>query len=295
MRPLRPGMRIAVIAPASPFPAEDFERGVQRLRERYDVTYERSIFERSGYLAGPDPRRSQELLRALQDDTVDAIVAARGGYGATRLLPEIPVASVARHPKPLIGFSDVTALHALWARAGLGSIHGSMVAALGRASEPLLARWVRAVEGQWPSQLDALEPLAQGRGRASGLLCGGNLTVLTALLGSPYAPELTGRVVFLEDQGERPYRIDRMLTSWRHAGWLAQPSAFVLGGFTDCASGVDGVSARDVLAASLGDLGVPVLWGVPAGHVDDNLELPLGALVEVDAQRGSLSFEAGTA
>lgn len=293
LRPLRPGMRIALIAPASPFPVEDFERGVARLRERYEVTHEPSILERSGYLAGSDQRRTRELIDAIEDDSVHAILAARGGYGSTRLLAELPATCVAAHPKPLIGFSDVTALHALWARAGLGSIHGSMAAALGRMSEPLLARWLRAAEGQWPAQLNGLEVLAQGHGRTSGLLFGGNLTVLTALIGTPHAPELSGRVVFLEDQGERPYRIDRMLTSWRHAGWLAAPRAFVLGGFTDCAAGADGVSARDVLAANLGQLGVPVLWGVPAGHVEDNLELPLGALVEVDPQRGSLSFEAG--
>src|SRR5689334_11692248 len=111
-RPLQPGMRIAVVAPASPFPVQDFELGVARLRQRYDVRYDPSIVERAGYLAGSDLRRAHELARAIEDPQVDAILAARGGYGATRLLPLISLETIARHAKLLIGFSDITALHA---------------------------------------------------------------------------------------------------------------------------------------------------------------------------------------
>lgn len=286
-------MRIAVVAPASPFPVQDFELGVARLRQRYDVRYDPAIVERAGYLAGSDLRRANELARAIEDPHVDAILAARGGYGATRLLPLLPLQAIARQPKLLIGFSDITALHALWARAGLGSIHGPMAAALGRADDALLQRFIARIEGQLPEPVSGLTPLSQHPASvARGVLFGGNLTVLTALIGTPYVPPLDGCVLFLEDHGERPYRIDRMLTSLRQAGWLARPRAIVLGTFTECAAGPDGVSARDVLQRNLEDLGIPVLWGVPAGHVDDNLELPLGAIVEVDAIRGILSFEA---
>jgi muramoyltetrapeptide carboxypeptidase len=134
---LRPGIRIQVIAPSSPFPLEDFERGVARLRQRYDVRFDPGLQERTGYLAGSDDRRATELLAALEDDSVHAIVVARGGYGATRLLDRFSPELVARHPKLLVGFSDASALHALWARAGLGSLHASMVASLGRASGAL--------------------------------------------------------------------------------------------------------------------------------------------------------------
>jgi muramoyltetrapeptide carboxypeptidase len=287
---LRPGMRIHAIAPSSPFPANDFERGVTRLRERFEVSCDPDITTREGYLAGSDERRASELLRALQDDGVHAIVAARGGYGATRLLERIAPEVVARKPKLLVGFSDVTALHALWARAGLCAIHGSMLATLGRASEPLLQRWLRAVEGAVPPPITGLTALAQGRAR--GPLLGGNLAVLSALLGTPYAPPLEGCVLFLEDIGERPYRVDRMLTSWQQAGWLKQPRAIVLGAFRDAAPGPDGVSVEHVLCERLAGLGIPVLSGVPAGHLDDNLELPFGTLVEVDGGRGSLTFDA---
>jgi muramoyltetrapeptide carboxypeptidase len=288
MQPLRPGARIQIVAPSGPFDLDEFERGVARLRARYDVRYEPQIAERAGYLAGTDDRRARELLAALHEPEVHAIVAARGGYGATRLLDRIGEGEVARHPKLLVGFSDVTALHALWARAGLCSIHGPMVAAIGRADDAQVARWCRAVEGELPAPFTGLRALAPGR--AHGPLLGGNLAVLTALIGTPYAPPLAGCVLFLEDVGERPYRVDRMLTTWSHAGWLSLPRAIVLGAFTDAATGPDGVAVEHVLEERLGALGIPVLAGLPAGHVDDNVELPFGATAVVDAASGTLAF-----
>jgi muramoyltetrapeptide carboxypeptidase len=286
-------MRIQVIAPASPFPIDEFERGVARLRQRYDVLYDPGIVERAGYLAGSDARRVSELLRAIEDDRVHAIVAARGGYGATRLLPSLSVASVAAHPKLLIGFSDITALHALWARAGLGSIHGSMVAALGRCDEPNFQRWLRAVEGEPLPMVSGLQTIATGTKNepACGRLFGGNLSLLSALCGTPYAAPLADCVLFLEDHAERPYRVDRMLTQLQQAGCLERVRAIVLGSFTDCQPGRDEITVEQVLTEHLGGLGIPILSGLPAGHLDDNLELPLGASVEVDARRGTLAFQ----
>jgi len=290
-------MRIQLIAPSSPFPQDDFALGVAKLEARYEVRYSPAICDRHGFLAGSDERRAAELLAAIEDDGVDAIVAARGGHGATRILSRIDPGAIARHPKPLVGFSDVTALHAQWARAGLGSIHGPMVAALGRSSEALVQRWIAALEGDFGEALQGLSAIGPGRahGRVRGRLFGGNLTVLTALMGTPYAPPLAGAVLFLEDHGERPYRVDRMLTSWRNAGWLDSLHAIVLGTFTDCGPGPDGMTIEQVLEANLGSLALPVLSGLPAGHVDDNRELPLGALCEVDPARGSVTFAATTA
>jgi muramoyltetrapeptide carboxypeptidase len=297
LRPLSPGMRIQLIAPSSPFPREDFALGVAKLEARYEVRYSAAICERSGFLAGSDDRRAAELLEAIEDDSIHAIVAARGGHGATRILSRIDSDAIARHPKPLVGFSDVTALHAQWARAGLGSIHGAMVAALGRGADALVQRWIAALEGNFGPALQGLSVIARGGAESCvrGRLFGGNLTVLTALMGTPYAPPLADAVLFLEDHGERPYRVDRMLTSWRNAGWLEPLRAIVLGAFTDCESGPDGTTIEQVLEANLGTLDIPVLGGVPAGHLDDNRELPLGALAEVDARLGTLSFETWTA
>jgi muramoyltetrapeptide carboxypeptidase len=289
LRLLRPGDRIAVVAPSSPFDAGDLAAGVQALRARYDVRHAPDILERRGYLAGDDARRLRELRGAIEDDAVAAIVAARGGYGATRLLSELPAALVAAHPKLLVGFSDVTALHALWARAGLGSIHGPMVATLGRVGGVALERFVAAIEGAAPMRFTGLTTLATGR--AAGRLIGGNLTVLAALLGTPYAPPLQDAVLLLEDVGERPYRVDRMLTTLIQAGWLSQVRAIALGAFTDPAPASDGVTVEDVLRERLSGLGVPVVAGLRVGHIDDNHPIVLGARVAIDADAGTLTLE----
>lgn len=287
--PLAPGKRIEVIAPASPFDAEALARGVERLRARYDVHHAPDILDRAGHFAGSDERRATEVVRAIEDDAVHAIVAARGGYGATRILDRIAPELVARHPKLLVGFSDVTALHAVWARAGVRSLHATMAAMLGNVTEPLFDRWVRTVEGALPEPARGLEAIAGGRAR--GPFLGGNLAVLTALLGTPHALPLDGAILFLEDTDERPYRVDRMLTTWRHAGALVRVAGIALGTFTRCDAGADGVSVAQVLAERLGDLGVPVVAGVPAGHVDDNRELPLGSIATLDGDAATLVFE----
>ncbi len=293
--PLTPGARIAVIAPAGPFDVGAFERGVHRLRTRYEVTFRDDLLARKGYLASDDARRSSELKEALADDDVRAILAARGGYGAGRLLPALDVARVRDARKLLVGFSDVTVLHALWARAGLRSLHASMACGLGAEAfdDARFARFCSAAEGVAPAAMHGLRALSASRAVRSGPLAGGNLAVLVSLLGTPYFPPLEGAVLFLEDIGERPYRVDRMLTQLRHAGVFDRVAALVLGAFTDAPPGRDGTTVEDAIASCVSDLEMPVLSGVPAGHIDDNYELPLGARVTVDAARGTLSFDEG--
>jgi muramoyltetrapeptide carboxypeptidase len=285
-RPLGPGARIALIAPSSPFDEAGFELGVARLRRRYEVSYEAQILERRGFLAGDDQRRLRELRAALASPRVDVVMAARGGYGATRIAPLIAAEEVRQHAPLLVGFSDVSALHALWAHAGVSSLHGSMVAALGRVSEPLFERFCAALEGRFPERFEGLTRFAPGV--AEGVLLGGNLAVVCALLGTRLFPPLANAVLFLEDVGERPYRVDRMLTSLRNAGVLSAVRGIVLGAFEQGEPGPDGVSLADVLRERTEDLGVPVLSGLPAGHIDDNQELPFGRRVTLDADRGVL-------
>ena len=289
---LRAGAHVRIVAPSSPFGREDFDRGVLRLRERYRVSYDERLFEAHGFLAGDDARRLAELRAALDDESVDAIVAARGGYGATRLLPELELERVRDANKLLVGFSDVTALHAVWARAGLRSIHGPMVAALGRAEPSWVERWIAAVEGAPFAAMTGLEILAEGaRGDAvEGPLVGGNLAVLAALVGTPFAPPLEGAILFLEDVGEAPYRVDRMLTTLRQAGWMDRVAGVALGFFTDCHPRPDGRTVTDVLRDRLSDLDVPVVAGLGAGHEPDNQEIPLGARARLDAARGTLEL-----
>lgn len=288
---LRPGSRVVAIAPSSPFDVAAFDVGLSLLRERYHVDHRADLTARAGFLAGDDDRRLQELQDAIDDDSVEAIIAARGGYGAARLLDRLDLSALARRPKPIVGFSDITALHALWANAGVASIHGPMIATLGKPGTDApraLSAMTELLEGRMPQPLEGLGCVRSGS--TIGFLKGGNLSVLTALIGTPFMPILLGSVLFLEDIGERPYRVDRMLTTWRQAHMFDLVSGVVLGAFTDCDPGPDGVTVEDVLRSHLGSLKIPVLSGLRAGHIDDNMPLPFGATVEVDADAGTLKF-----
>lgn len=288
-RPLGPGAHIALVAPSSPFDTDGFERGVEKLRRRYEVSYSAEIFERKGYLAGSDEHRLRALQAALANPRVDAIIAARGGYGATRIAPLIAADDVRKRSPLLVGFSDITALHALWSHARVSSLHASMVAGLGRASEAQLDRFCAALEDHFPERHAGLTTLAPGV--AEGILLGGNLAVLTALIGTSLFPPLHDAVLFIEDVGERPYRVDRMLTTWRHAGVLHGVRGIVVGAFEQGEAGADGVTLHDVLCERLHDLAIPVVAAFPAGHIDDNHELPFGRRVTLDASQGVLHIQ----
>lgn len=289
--PLTPGDRIRVIAPSSPFDREAFERGVARLRERYEVVYQDDIFEREAYLAGSDARRLLELDDALADDKARCILAARGGYGAARIAYGLSKERIRNANKWLVGFSDVTALHAAWARAGVMSVHGPMAATLGKdvetaESEARVTRLIETLEGT--RTLEACGLKTRTSGVARGRLLGGNLAVLVSLAGTPLFPRTDGAVLFLEDIGEKPYRVDRMLTQLKEMGVFRQLAGLVFGGFTDCAPGPDGRTVDDVIAECARSLDVPVASGLSAGHLDDNVPLVFGEIVELDAGAGAI-------
>ncbi len=281
--------RVRIVAPSSSFDHERFERGQARLSQRYTVQLGTSLFERTGFLAGNDRARYADLVNAMDDIDVHAIMPPRGGYGATRLLPELDADAVRASSTWLVGFSDATALHALWARAGLCSVHGPMVCSLADASVEAEQALYTLLEGGEPPALHGLTPVAAGR--AEGRLFGGNLTVLCALVGTPFMPSMDDVVLVLEDVTERPYRIDRMLTTMLQAGVFKHVRAIVLGQFTECGPGPDGVTVDEVLGERLGTLGIPVLANAPFGHVDDNWPLLLGARAFVDADGMSVRFE----
>ena len=288
-RPVTEGSRLAVVAPAGPFDHEAFQEGVSWLRERYEITHSPEIFSAEGYFAGSDQRRLSELNAAIADPEVDAILCARGGYGTTRLLPGINLSQVAQSNKMVIGFSDITALHSLWASQEVRSIHAPMVAALSKASDTIRQLWINALENpgatlQW--DLASLNSFSQ---EAEGTLIGGNLAVLTALNGTPYAPELVGSILFIEDVGERPYRIDRMLTTLKQAGWFDQLQGLVLGAFTEGEPGQDGVTTDDVFRSHFCDANFPVLKGLPAGHISHHEPLPLGSTGKITGNRLKLN------
>ncbi|MCB1086199.1 MAG: LD-carboxypeptidase [Verrucomicrobiae bacterium] len=287
-RTVAEGSTLAIVAPSGPFDRTRFEAGLDWLSKRYRIRIEDGIFDRQGYFAGSDDRRLRELRAAISDPTVDAILCARGGYGAARLLPGLDLAEIAAANKCLVGFSDITALHALWARAGVRSVHAPMVAALGGASETICDEWIRTLEGRDDPESWEIDPVVPGE--ITGRLFGGNLAVLASLVGTPYGPPLDDCLLFLEDVGERPYRVDRMLTTLRQAGWLERCAGFVIGEFTEGDPGADGVTIRDVILDRLGDLGVPVAMGFPAGHVDHNEPLTFGAQAKLSGNRFTIDL-----
>lgn len=293
-RRLAPGDRVAVVAPAGPLDREAMDAGLRILGERYRVSWDPALLSRVRYLAGDDARRGNELAAALADPAVQGVVAARGGYGAMRILPRVWPRVDGGPPspgpaKPLVGFSDITALHAALQAAGRVSVHGPVVTQLGTQPAAVVERFFALLE-------DATAPPApiQGTpvvgGVAEGPLLGGNLSLLTRLLGTPWLPDLDGAVLLLEDVGEQPYRIDRMWTHLRLAGVLDRVAGLALGDFTDCETSGAEFTLRDVLWSLVAETGLPCVGGLPVGHGAVNVPVALGTRVRLDGGAGALSF-----
>ena len=286
---LRPQDRVAVIAPASAFERGPFDAGLALLDARYRTEYGNGLFERQRYLAGSDDRRLAELHAALTDPGIRAVFCARGGYGATRLLRQLAASAPAGAPKPLIGFSDITALH-LWLQAyGRISIHGPVLTQLPRLSAATCTRLFDLLESVRPAPPLAGTATYVG-GVAEGPLLGGNLSVFTRLLGTPYLPALDGAILLLEDQGERPYRLDRMWTHLQLAGVFERVRGIVLGSFTACEERGADYTSDEVLRELAASTGLPCAAGLPIGHGDVNEPVPLGVRVRLDADAARLTF-----
>ena len=289
---VRPGDRIAVICPASPVDQTLLTAGVAWLGQRYRIDEDPRRAARNGFFAGTDDERAAALLEAVRDPGIRAIVAGRGGYGSLRVLervgPELGQA-LQRDPKPLVGFSDITALHSVWTRTGVRSLHAVMAAAMGRESPAALDRdaLVAALEGGTVAAWEGLDVWCAGE--ATGTAVGGNLALVAALQGTPYAVPMRDAVLFLEDVGERPYRVDRMLTTLRLGGVLREVRAVVLGEFIDCAPGPDGRTVTEVLRDRVCDLGVPVLYGDRFGHGTNQRVIAFGRAARV-TERGTVEF-----
>lgn len=294
-RHLRRGDTVAVIAPAGPCAAERVAQ-VPALFERFGLHARlypscHAHHPVHDFLAGDDATRLADLHAAFADTDIAAVFCLRGGWGSARLLDRIDTALLRAHPKPLIGFSDITALHALLVREGGIGLHAPM---------PGSNLVVEGNEGDAQALFELLmQPLPAGHcfapslaadswcvpGQASGRLIGGNLSLVAALLGTPWAWPSEGAILFLEDVSEARYRVDRLLTQLRLAGVLDGARGFVLGSFTEDADPVA------VLREHLAGLGKPLLAGWPAGHQVPNRALPLGAHVRLDAAAGTLTLD----
>lgn len=284
-RALQPGDPIDVVAPSGPFDDGLLRVGIERLGD-FSLRVPDDLWgRRFGFFAGDDETRLAELQRALDGDA-RAILVARGGYGIARILGRIDFERFTANPKWLIGFSDVTCLHAALTARGIASLHAPNATTLAGASDYEVRELLRLLSGSSPQPIDGLS--AWSGGRASGTLFGGNLTVLFAEAAAGRLDVPDGAVLFLEDVTETSYRVDRMLTALEVGGHLARAAGVVLGDFHDCSPGKFSVPVADVLRDRLIPLGIPLAANLPVGHGARNLPLLCGRSVTLDADTGRL-------
>jgi muramoyltetrapeptide carboxypeptidase len=290
--PLTAGARVALIAPAGALRGtEELETCTANARSLGWIPVAgTNVLSRHGYLGGRDAERLADLNAALADESIDALWCVRGGYGVTRLLPYIDYASLTRRPRTLIGYSDITALHAaIGTRCGLVSYHGPT--ARGELTPFSRDSLVRAtIEGRDPCGAAPDARTVRG-GRTHGRLVGGNLALLASLAGTPSAPDYRGAILVLEDVGEPAYRVDRMLVQLAQSGALSEIAGLVVGHFTEATPGNElPTRALDELVREAADVaGVPAIAGAPIGHIDDQWTLPLGAVAQLDADALTLT------
>lgn len=295
---LYPDDRVAVIAPASPPKSpDDLEAGLATLRERgLHVETSRS-FEPYGYLCGPDDVRLDELNGFLRRPDIKALFCARGGFGTMRLLNDVDYEAARRHPKLIIGYSDITALHlALYHRAGLPGLSGPMVAVEWKDPDPNTERlfWELA-RGETPQPLlgpgeECLKPVRAGT--AEGVLIGGNLTMVQRLIGTAFLPDLEGTILFIEEIGEQPYRLDALFAQLRLTGLLKQLGGLVLGSFTDWEPTHDRptLTPDDVIEHYTQHLDYPVARGLVYGHFPVKNTVPVGVEARLDVDEGEAAL-----
>ncbi len=291
LRPVPPGGRVRIVSIAGRVPAEPFERGVARLRARgYEVTLPRAALSGAHeYLAAGTSERLDDFLDALTDPSQDAVICARGGYGALHLLRDAMRRMPESLERPFVGFSDITCLHLAMNARGWQTLHGPVVTALGRDGEgqALVDRLSAALEGRLPARERIAGTRSWGVGAARGPLVGGNLSLLSVTLPVPGCAPPPGAILLVEEVNEAPYRVDRLLTGLVLSGALDAVAGVALGSFRGCGSD-EGATAA-LAAECLRPLGVPVVAGLPIGHGPADLTVPLGASATLDAGDASLT------
>lgn len=284
---LRKGDAVGVISPAGPVEEDELGPGLDFLAQRgYEVKLGLHALDRKGFLAGDDAARLEDLHAMFGDPEVRAVFCTRGGYGTMRILQKIRYDLVRKNPKMIVGFSDVTALLvSLRAKSGLVTCHGPMIRQIKDIGVRNFSVLLEILEKPGERALDLSRARTVVPGSAEGVLMGGNLCLLSHLVGTPFLPPLEGSILFLEDRGEPPYRIDRMLTHLRLGGCLDHLSGLIGGQFHECGNSkeIDGIM-RDLAA----DLSIPAVIGAPIGHGSDNTPLPLGVRAALSTTEPSL-------
>lgn len=305
---LRKGDTIGLITPGSAVSRQAFEKAVNNLESMgFKVRFTENMSVRKGFLAGTDKQRLEDLHEMFEDETINGIVCARGGYGSGRLLPDINYDLIKSNPKVLVGYSDITALlYGIHEKTGLVCFHGPVGASeysefTTKGFEQVLVKGRAGMKFEVPKDWREKEDLAYQTlplvgGQAEGALVGGNLSLMCSLMGTPYDIDFTDKIVFIEDVGESPYRVDRMLTQLLNSRKLDKAKGIAMGVFNGCETKPEdpdfalSTSLENVLRDRLGELKMPVLYGLPIGHIDDNATLPIGVRAQLDVERATLKL-----
>lgn len=288
---LQPGARIGIVAPAGCVEENSLVPGIEAIRaEGFEVEISRTVYARKGYLAGDEKDRAEDLQEFFLRDDIAAIFCARGGFGSVQLLPQLSL-EVRNHPKIFVGYSDITILiNWLGQFCDMVTFHAPMVAmdiarGLSRRSRDYFWGVLTGRQHCWEIRLgEVIRP-----GKAQAPLVGGCLSLLVSTLGTPYEIDPRGKILFLEDVGEQPYRIERMMTHLKMAGKLTGLAGVVLGDFTHC-QGEGTRDVRQILGELFEDASYPVVMGMPAGHGEENLALPLGVSMNLDGDHSTLAL-----
>lgn len=299
---LKKGQTIGLIAPGSSITEDKLNKAIETVEKLgLKPAFTKNILAKHGYLAGTDEQRLSDLHQMFSDIKIDGIWCIRGGYGCTRLLSKIDYKLIKRNPKVLIGYSDITALlQAIYKKTGLIGFHGPVAVSeptdytLDHFRKTLMTTDSNLVlnnsaENQTNKAINFQTKIINP-GKAKGKLTGGNLSLISALAGTKYQLPVKNRILFLEDIGEKPYRIDRMLTQLRQSCDLNKAAAIVLGIFADCEGGENSLSLMETLEDRLGDLKIPVIYGMSFGHIDDQMTLPVGIKAALNTENQTITL-----
>jgi len=283
---------IALIAPAGPVKQEQIDRAQKTLSDMgYRTCYTQNILSQKGYLAGDDEIRLNDFHQAFDNKEVDAIICIRGGYGTTRIIDKINYDLIKQNPKIFIGYSDITALlKAIYQQTGLITLHGIVgISAFTDYTKSIFNKVLSKQENEniiYPQDKYSIQTIIPGK--ANGKLAGGNLSLVNALIGTKYQLDFTNKVVFLEDIGEEPYPVDRMLTQLLLSGCMHKASGIILGNFTNCdidnkeITAENSLSLSDVFMDRLGHLNIPIIAGFSFGHIQNQAIFPIGIDAELE-------------
>lgn len=305
---LKEGDTLGLIAPGSFIDEGDLEESIDNLEDLgFKTYYTDRILERYGYLAGTDKLRAEDINHMFENEGVAGIVCARGGWGCNRILPMIDYDLIKKNPKVLVGYSDITSLHyGIYSQTGLVTFHGPVgISTFNNYSIEYLEKMLMgdstglellSAEENQEKENKAYNIYTIAKGKAEGELIGGNLSISASLLGTPYDVDYKNKILYLEDIGEEPYRIDRMLTELLLAGKLDEVNGIVLGVFIDCEvkkhkpSFSESLTLKEVFIDRLAGLGVPVIHGLSFGHISNKFTLPFGNKAELDTEKQTITM-----